>query len=123
MKAKHFLLMIVAVCIISIAAKGPVIADSILGRWKYLISDVPPEYESGFFTFEQKDNKTTGYVGEAEKQEIKELAVTQGKVSFITEGQGGVFKYSFEQKGDTLTGIVSSQYGDFPIKAIKEPGK
>lgn len=123
MKTKYYFLMLIAVAMCSIAAKRAVVADEILGTWKYLISDVPPEYESGFMTFEQKDSKTVGYVGDTEKQEMKELTVDQGKVTFTTESQAGAFKYSFMQKGDTLTGIVSSQYGDFPIKAIKEAKK
>ncbi|MCE7067450.1 hypothetical protein [Dyadobacter sp. CY326] len=123
MKTKYYILMIIAVGFFSIAAKKAVTADDIVGTWKYLISDVPPEYESGFFTFEQKDNKTTGYVGDTEKQEMKDLTVDQGKVVFSTESQAGVFKYSLMQKGDTLTGIISSQYGDFPIKAVKEAKK
>jgi hypothetical protein len=123
MKTKYYFLVIFAFSIFSIAAQKAVTADDVVGTWKYLISDVPPEYESGFFTFEQKDNKTVGYVGDTEKQEMKELVVDQGKVTFTTEGQAGVFKYSFAQKGDTLTGIISSQYGDFPIKAVKEAKK
>lgn len=123
MKTKYYFLIIIAVAIFSVAAKRAVIANDIVGTWKYLISDVPPEYESGFFTFEEKDSKTVGYVGDTEKQEMKELVVDQGKVTFTTDSQAGVFKYTFAQKGDTLTGTVSSQYGDFPIKAIKEPKK
>ena len=123
MKGKYYLLLIIAIGFVSIAAKSAVLQGDIIGTWKYLISDVPPEYESGFFTFEQKDDKTTGYVGDTEKQEMKELTVDQEKVVFTIESQAGVFKYSFAQKGDTLTGVVSSQYGDFPIKAIREPKK
>jgi hypothetical protein len=123
MKTKYYFLVIFALSIFSIAAQKAVTADDVVGTWKYLISDVPPEYESGFLTFEQKDNKTVGYVGDTEKQEMKELVVDQGKVTFTTESQAGVFKYSFAQKGDTLTGIISSQYGDFPIKAVKEVKK
>ncbi|GGH26132.1 hypothetical protein ACN9ML_05390 [Dyadobacter endophyticus] len=123
MKGKYYLLLIIAIGFVSIAAKSAVLQGDIIGTWKYLISDVPPEYESGFFTFEQKENKTVGYVGDTEKQEMKELTVDQEKVVFTIESQAGVFKYSFAQKGDTLTGVVSSQYGDFPIKAIREPKK
>ena len=123
MKTKRYLLTIMALAIFFVAAKPAMIANDIVGTWKYLISDVPPEYESGFFTFEEKESKTVGYVGDTEKQEMKELVVEQGKVTFTTESQAGVFKYSFSQKGDTLTGIVSSQYGDFPIKAVKEAKK
>jgi len=123
MKGKHYLFMIIAICLVSVAATKAVLPQDIIGTWKYLISDVPPEYESGFFTFEQKDSELTGYVGDTEKQEMKELSADQGKVAFTIESQAGVFKYSFEQKGDTLMGIVSSQYGDFPIKAVKEAKK
>lgn len=123
MKGKFYLLMLIAIGFVSVAAKTRVLPQDVFGTWKYLISDVPPEYESGFFTFEQKDNKIAGYVGDTEKQEMKEISVDQGKVGFTVESQAGVFKYSFEQKGDTLTGIVSSQYGDFPIKAVREAKK
>jgi hypothetical protein len=123
MKTKYYLLMVIAIGIFSIAAKKAVTADDLVGTWKYLISDVPAEYESGFFIFEQKENKTVGYVEASEKQEVKELTVDQGKVTFSTENQNGVFKYSLMQKGDTLTGVISSQYGDFPIKAVKQAKK
>ncbi|WP_171037891.1 hypothetical protein [Dyadobacter luticola] len=119
MKTKHYFLMIIAISFLSIAARRAIIADDIVGTWKYLISDVPPEYESGFLVFEMKDNKTTGYVEGGEKIEMKELMVGGGKVTFSTENQGGVFKYALEQKGDTLKGLISSQYGDFPIRAVK----
>lgn len=123
MKGKYYLLLIIAIGFVSIAAKSAVLQGDIIGTWKYLISDVPPEYESGFFTFEEKESKTVGYVGDTEKQEMKELTVDQEKVVFTVESQAGVFKYSFTQKGDTLAGIVSSQYGDFPIRAVREPKK
>ena len=123
MKTKYYFLMIIAIGFISIAAKSTNMADDLVGTWKYLISDVPPEYESGFLIFEQKENKTVGYVEGGEKQEVKDLVVEQGKVTFATENQSGLFKYSLTQKGDTLTGVISSQYGDFPIKAIKQAKK
>lgn len=123
MKTKYFVMMMIVAGLFSIAAKTVLPADDILGIWKYRISDVPPEYESGFFTFEQKDNKTVGFVGETEKQELKDLVVDQGKVSFAMDFDGSLIKYTLVQSGDTLSGTVSSQYGDFPIKAIKEPKK
>lgn len=121
MKTKHYiLLMVIAISAFSVAAKKAFMADDLIGTWKYLISDVPPEYESGFLVFEQKENKTVGYVEAAEKNEMKELNVDQGKVTFMTENQNGAFKYSFMQKGDTLTGMIESQYGNFPIKAVRQ---
>jgi hypothetical protein len=124
MKAKRYvLLMVIAISVCSVAARKAFTADDLVGTWKYLISDVPPEYESGLLVFEQKENKTVGYVEAAEKNEMQGLTVDQGKVSFTTENQNGVFKYSFTQKGDTLTGMIGSQYGDFPIKAVRQAKK
>ncbi|WP_229214277.1 hypothetical protein [Dyadobacter flavalbus] len=123
MKAKYLLTMIVAMAMISIAAQSVMIADELLGTWKYTISNVPPEYESGYMTFEQKDNKMVGYMGQTDKKEMKELTVDQGKVSFATDFEGGLIKYSLTQKGDSLSGSVSTQYGDFPIVAVKEAKK
>lgn len=124
MKTKFYIfIMVMIVGVFSMAARKAFTADDLVGTWKYLISDVPPEYESGFLVFEQKDNKTVGYVESAEKNEMQELTVNQGKVTFSTENQNGVFKYSFTQKGDTLTGMIGSQYGDFPIKAVRQANK
>jgi hypothetical protein len=124
MKTKRYmLLMAIAIGVFSMAALRPFIADDLVGTWKYTISDVPAEYESGFLVFEQKENKVVGYVEASEKNEIKELTVDQGKVVFTTESQHGVFKYSFMQQGDTLTGMVGSQYGDFPIKAVRQASR
>lgn len=120
---RYILLMVIAISVCSVAARRALVADDLVGTWKYLISDVPAEYESGFLVFEQKDNKTVGYVEAAEKNEMQGLTVDQGKVTFTTENQNGVFKYSFMQKGDTLTGMIGSQYGDFPIKAVRQAKK
>lgn len=122
-RTKYFLTMIIAVGMLSIAAKRTLLADEILGVWKYTISDVPPEYESGYFTFEQKDNKTVGFMGDTDKKEMKELTVDQGKVSFATDFEGGLIKYNLTMKGDSLRGIVETQYGNFPIIAVKEAKK
>ncbi|WP_166444596.1 hypothetical protein [Dyadobacter bucti] len=124
MKTKHYILLtFIAVSLCSMAARKAITADDLVGTWKYLISDVPPEYESGFLVFEQKENKTVGYVEAAEKNEMQGLTVDQDKVTFTTENQNGVFKYSFVQKGDTLTGMIGSQYGDFPITAVRQAKK
>ncbi|WP_439584160.1 hypothetical protein [Dyadobacter bucti] len=124
MKTKHYILLtFIAVSLCSMAARKAFTADDLVGTWKYLISDVPPEYESGFLVFEQKENKTVGYVEAAEKNEMQGLTVDQDKVTFTTENQNGVFKYSFVQKGDTLTGMIGSQYGDFPITAVRQAKK
>lgn len=115
--------MVIGTGLLSVAARQAYTADDLAGTWKYLISDVPQEYESGFLYFEQKENKTVGYVESAEKNEMKELVVNQEKVTFTTENQSGVFKYSLTQKGDTLVGMIGSQYGDFAIKAVRQAKK
>ena len=121
MKTKHyFSLLLITVSLFSIAAPKAFTADDLAGTWKYMISDVPAEYQTGTLVFEQKDNNTAGYVQSGEKNEMKDLAVDQGKVTFTTESQAGAFKYSFVQKGDTLTGTVVSQYGEFAITAVKQ---
>ena len=121
MKTKHYIfLVLIAISVFSIAARQAFTADDLVGTWKYMISDVPAEYQTGSLVFEQKDNKTVGYVEGAEKNEMKELTVDQGKVTFTTENQSGVFKYSMMQKGDTLTGTIASSYGDFGIMAVRQ---
>lgn len=121
MKTKHyFSLLLITVSLFSIAAPKAFTADDLAGTWKYMISDVPAEYQTGTLVFEQKDNNTAGYVQSGEKNEMKDLAVDQGKVTFTTESQAGAFKYSFVQKRDTLTGTVASQYGEFAITAVKQ---
>ncbi|MCF0059129.1 hypothetical protein [Dyadobacter sp. CY356] len=119
MKTKFLSMIIVAVCIFSVAAQR-ITANDILGTWAYKISDVPPEYETGFFVFEEKDGKTVGYTGQSEKQQMKNLVIDQGKVTFSTDFDGGSIKYTLNQKGDSLTGAVSTQYGDFAVNAVKE---
>jgi len=112
--------MLIAISMFSLAARQAFTADDLVGTWKYLISDVPAEYQTGSLVFEQKDNKTTGYVESSEKNEMKGLTVDEQKVTFTTENQAGAFKYSLMQKGDTLTGVITSQYGEFGIKAVRQ---
>ncbi|TDE15648.1 hypothetical protein [Dyadobacter psychrotolerans] len=121
MKTKHYIfLMLITISMFSLAARKAFIADDLVGTWKYMISDVPTEYQTGSLVFEQKDNKMTGYTEGTAKNEMKELTVDQGKVTFTTEAQGSAFKYTLMQKGDTLTGMIASQYGDFAIRAIRQ---
>ena len=119
MRTKYLLMMIMAVGLLSIAARKKVIADEIIGTWKYTISNVPPEYESGYMIFEQKENKTVGFMGQ-DKQPMQELSIAQGKVTFATNFDGGLIKYTLTQKGDSLSGAVATPYGEFPVVAVKE---
>ncbi|WP_414618110.1 hypothetical protein [Dyadobacter sp. 32] len=121
MKTKrYFSLILVAMSVFSMAMREAFVADDLVGTWKYMISDVPAEYQSGSFIFEQKENKTVGYVDSGEKNEMIALSMDQGKITFTTENQAGTFKYSLMQKADTLMGRIVSQYGDFAIIAVKQ---
>jgi hypothetical protein len=60
MKTKYYFLVIFALSIFSIAAQKAVTADDVVGTWKYLISDVPPEYESGFLLLSKRIIKRWG---------------------------------------------------------------
>ncbi|ACT93334.1 hypothetical protein [Dyadobacter fermentans] len=123
MKVKYLLTMILALTIFAVAAKDLKTANDLIGTWKYTVSNVPPEYETGVMTFEEKDNKTTGYLGQQERMEMKELTVDQGKVTFKLDFQGGILTVTMTQDGDKLSGTIVSQDGEFPITAVKEPAK
>jgi hypothetical protein len=121
MKTKHYiLLLLVSISVFSTAARRVFTAGDLVGTWKYLISDVPEQYQTGSLVFEQKENKTVGYVESAQKSEMEGLTVDRNTITFTTENQSGVFKYRFTQKGDTLMGMIASQYGDFAITAIRQ---
>ncbi|MGV3602226.1 MAG: hypothetical protein ACO1N1_13525 [Dyadobacter fermentans] len=123
MKVKYLLTMILALTIFAVNAKDLKTANDLIGTWKYTVSNVPPEYETGVMTFEEKDNKTTGYLGQQERMEMKELTVDQGKVTFKLDFQGGILTVTMTQDGDKLSGTIVSQDGEFPITAVKEPAK
>ncbi|TLV04119.1 hypothetical protein FEN17_09755 [Dyadobacter luticola] len=123
MKAKHLLLAILTICLFSLTSFKTFAADEIVGKWKYTVSNVPPEYETGVMTFEQKDGKLTGYLGEAEKTEFKDLVVDQGKVTFKMDFQGGTLTFTLAQAGDKLSGVIVGQDGEYPIAAVKEAAK
>jgi hypothetical protein len=121
MKTKSVIFMMaVSIVLCSFSAQGSCVVSDLVGTWKYLISDVPEEYQTGLLVFEKLDNKIVGYIGSSQQTELTDLTVNQDKISFTMENQSGVFKYNFTQKGDTLTGMIASQYGDFAIKAIKQ---
>jgi hypothetical protein len=120
MKTRFYFVAILVMSMFFVAARSAMKADELLGKWSYTISNVPPEYESGSMTFEQKDEKITGYVGEAEqKKEMKELKIDGGKVSFKMEFDGGLIDYKLTLEGEKLNGTVLSNYGEFPILAVR----
>ena len=123
MSVKYLLTMILAITFFAATAMHLPKANDLIGTWKYTVSNVPPEYETGMMTFEQKDDKTTGYLGSQERMEMKELMIDQGKVTFKLDFQGGLLNVTMTQDGDKLTGTIVSQDGEFPITAVKEPAK
>jgi hypothetical protein len=117
MKVKYLLTMILAVTIFAVTAKNIKTANDLVGTWKYT------EYETVLMTFYQKYDKTTGYLGQQERMEMKELTIDQGKVTFKLDFQGGILTVTMTQDGDKLSGTIVSQDGEFPITATKEPAK
>ena len=123
MKMKYFFLAIFAITMFTVQARHVFLADELAGTWKYTVSNVPPEYETGQMTFEQKDDKWSGFLGSTERMDMKELAVDQGKITFKLDFQGGLLNVTMTQEGETLKGMIVSQDGEFPITAVKEAQK
>jgi hypothetical protein len=119
MKMKY-LFTAILLCTVLVAARSVRFADDLTGSWAYTISDVPPEYQKGVFVFEQKDNATVGYMDAEKSRQMKELTAADGKVNFKFDFDGGSIGVSLTQMGDTLKGNMSSQYGEFPIVAVKQ---
>lgn len=120
MKVKYLFLAIFAITMFSVQAHGLLQANDLVGNWKYTVTNVPPEYETGVMTFEEKDSKLSGYLGSTEKMEMKELMVDQGKITFKLDFQGGILSVTLNREGDSLKGTIVSQDGEFPITAVKE---
>src|SRR5688572_20434792 len=118
MKKNFVLLTMLAVSVIFVAAR--VAADNLIGTWKYKVANVPPEYESGTMTFEEKGGKIVGYLGSTDRSEMKDLTISENKVKFKLDFQGGVISLDMVQKGDSLKGIVVTNDGEFPIDATRE---
>ena len=121
MKSKYCFAAILLASIFFVAARGTMKADEILGKWNYTVSNVPPEYESGSMTFEQKDEKVGGFIERSEKrQEMKELKIEEGKVSFKVDFEGGLIEYKMTMQDKKLNGTVLTNYGEFPIVAVPD---
>ncbi len=124
MKLKYFFTL-VAICFFSVAAFSKIADNEIIGSWKYKISDVPPEYETGIMSFVQKDDKTVGFIGDgAERRlEMKELKITENKVSFKLPFESGIIEVNLVKDGDKMTGKLKTDDGEFPIGAEKQVKK
>ena len=58
-----------------------------------------------------------------QKKEMKELKIEEGKVSFKMEFDGGMIDYKLTMEGEKLNGTVLSNYGEFPIVAVRSAAK
>jgi hypothetical protein len=124
MKMKYLLTIIALLCCsIVFELKASSLANELLGSWKYTVSDVPPEYEKGVMTFELNDNKTVGYIGQADKIEMNDLKIEKEKITFKLNLDGDIITVNLTQKGDKLTGTVVSPEGEFLIIAAREVKK
>ncbi|GLU51208.1 hypothetical protein [Dyadobacter frigoris] len=119
MKTKYCFVAILIASVFFVAAHRAMKADELVGKWNYTIANVPPENESGQMTFELKDEKIIGYLGEIEKQQMKELTVDQGKISFKMDFEGGLIDFKMVQDGEKLNGTVLTNYGEFAITAVR----
>jgi hypothetical protein len=119
MKSKVYFAAILFVSLFFVSAKRPMKADELLGKWNYTIANVPPEHERGQMTFELKDEKVTGYLGETAKQEMKDLIVEEEKVSFKIDFEGGLIDFKLKKDGEKLNGTVLTGYGEFPVVAVR----
>ncbi|KQS31007.1 hypothetical protein [Dyadobacter sp. Leaf189] len=118
MRKNFVLLAMLGVSVLFVAARFA--ADTLVGTWKYTVSNVSPEYQSGTMTFEEKGGKIAGYLGSTDRSEMKELKINQDKVNFKLDFQGSLITIDMVQKGDTLKGIVVTNDGEFPIEATRE---
>ena len=117
---KKYLFTAILLCTVLVAARSVRFANDLVGSWAYVIADVPAEYQNGVFLFEEKENATVGYIGADKSVQMKELTAADGKVNFKFDFDGGSIGVSLTQTGDTLKGNMSSQYGEFPIVAVKQ---
>ncbi len=122
MSVKYLLTMILAITFFAATAMHLQKANDLIGTWKYTVSSVPPEYETGMMTFEQKDDKTTGYsrLAGAYGNEGVDDRPGQGNIQIGLPGRTAECNH-VTQDGDKLTGTIVSQDGEFPITAVKSP--
>lgn len=123
MRAKN--LFVTIMVLFSLTAFSGTADNDIIGSWKYKISDVPPEYETGIMSFVQKNDKTVGFIGDGtdHKAEMKELTIKENKVSFKLAFESREIVVSMVKDGDKMAGKLKTDDGEFPITAEKQVKK
>jgi|GEM_PF-1525102 len=125
MKAKYLFVTLLAIGLFSAAAFARIVGDEILGTWKYKIAEVPVEYQIGVMSFEQKEDKTVGFIGDGadRKIEMKELAIKDNKVSFKLLFDSGIIVVNLVLDGDKMAGKLKTDDGEFDMNAQKQVKK
>lgn len=121
MRAKSWVMTLMVFGLFTMFSFAKVGDDEIVGLWKYKVSDVPPEYETGIMKFEQKNDKTVGYIGEdvARRSEMKELTMKENKISFKLTFESSQIVVNLVKDGDKMVGKVKTDDGEFPITVEK----
>ena len=125
MKAKYLFVTLFAIGLFSAAAFARIVGDEILGTWKYKIAEVPVEYQIGVMSFEQKEDKTVGFIGDGadRKIEMKELAIKDNKVSFKLLFDSSIIVVNLVLDGDKMAGKLKTDDGEFDMNAQKQVKK
>ncbi|NIJ54375.1 hypothetical protein [Dyadobacter arcticus] len=118
-RINYFMIAIVAICTLTAKASIETKAIDLIGTWKYTVSNVPPEYESGTITFQQKGDKIVGFVGE-EMTELKDLKVDEQKITFKRDFEGRILIVNLVMDGEMLKGNIVADDEEYPITAVKE---
>jgi hypothetical protein len=123
MKTKFFLITLLTIGLFSFTA-FKVADNELLGIWKYKISDVPVEYQTGVMSFEKKDDVTIGVIGDGDrKTEMKELTIKENNISFKLAFESGEIVVTLVKDGDKMSGKLKTQDGEFALNAEKQVAK
>ena len=101
---------------IDIAFQNPMVADGLVGIWKYKVVSAPPEYSSGVIVISQKD-EAYGVEVELSGATLKgyNVQVDGEKITFDVNVEGTVFSVVLTAEGDTISGESSSYDGTYQI--------
>jgi len=121
MKKMFVLTLLVSVFSFASNSAEKIKEKDIVGEWKYTVSSVPAEYETGTLVFEEKENKLTGkvkfsagYDADFNKVELKENTLTFGLYVDYEYISGEV-----KIDGKKMEGTVNTPDGKVPLKAEK----
>ncbi|MBC6998173.1 hypothetical protein [Cytophaga sp. FL35] len=96
--------------------RNPLIADGLVGIWKYTVVSAPLEYSSGVIVISQKD-KDYGVEVELSGATLKgyNVQVVGAKITFDVNVEGTVFSVALTAEGDSISGESSSYDGTYQI--------